>query len=176
MRRADETAHIHQTPAITDEVVRNAQPANQATSDHPVDALDTPNKTPAHKPRRGVRGHKMTTSIVALRPSLTKHEMIWANVRGFSMWPGIIEDVLPNGKYNIHFFGDYTFSEVTKAKITHFLEGFTLYSKLNNRTKGLHKAVCESQLFLFEKQHSSSCFICKMLQIKHSMRQNQLIL
>lgn len=63
----------------------------------------------------------------ALMPSLHLHQLIWAYIRGFPFWPGVIEKLLPNGKYRIHFFGDYSHADVTRRCILNFFEGFSQF-------------------------------------------------
>lgn len=118
-----------------------------------------------------MRERKMVTNILTLQPAYEKFEMVWAHIRGFPLWPGIIETELPNGKYTIHFFGDYTKSDVTKIKIMHFFEGFRLYSNLNSAGPKLYKTVKETQIFLFEKERAQYCFICKMMEMKKKNRE-----
>lgn len=106
-------------------------------------------------------------------PALRQLEMVWAYVRGSPYWPGIIEAELPDGKYKIHFFGDYTTCNVNKSKIKHFLEGFNDYSKMKKPTNLLIKAVEESKIFLFEAQKPHRCYICQMLDLRKTYLQNR---
>lgn len=76
------------------------------------------------KMRKSVRGRRTISSLVSLKPAPIKYEVVWAHVKGFPNWPGIIEEETPKGKYKIHFFGDYSTSDVGKNKIMHLLEGF----------------------------------------------------
>lgn len=122
----------------------------------------------ARRQRRGNKGRKMVASILTLQPSCRSFELIWANLKGYPLWPAIIEEECPNGKYAIHFFGDYTRATVTKSKIVHFFEGFSLYSKLNSSNTLLHKAVREMHLFIFEKDNMQSCCICDVLLMKYA--------
>lgn len=112
---------------------------------------------------------KIVSSVLTMMPSLQKFEMVWAYVRGSPFWPGIVEGEMADGKYNIHFFGDYTTYKVHKSKIKHFYEGFTDYSKLTKIPKLLQKAVEESKIFIFEKNRPQQCFICQMLELKSSL-------
>lgn len=99
-------------------------------------------------------------------PSLRKFELVWAHVRGFSVWPGIIKSETRRGRYLIHFFGDYTVSEVGKNHIFHFMEGFNRYSLLEKPSLLLIKAVKEVKIFLFDDVVPNECYICKMLKTK----------
>lgn len=63
-------------------------------------------------------------------PCFHVNELIWAYVRGYPSWPGVIESITARGKFLIHFFGDYSRAEVTKSCITNFYEGFKQY--INN--------------------------------------------
>lgn len=94
-------------------------------------------------------------------------EMVWAYIRGYRNWPGIIEAETPKGRYKIHFFGDYTTSEVSKNKIMHLLEGFKDYSPADSTTL-LYKAISEAQLFILDKNRTE-CPICQMMKLKGRM-------
>lgn len=50
----------------------------------------------------------------ALMTTFRQHDLVWAHVRGFAYWPGVIEEELTNGKYRIHFFGDYSRADITR--------------------------------------------------------------
>lgn len=76
--------------------------------------------------------------------------MIWAHVRGYPNWPGIIKSETPNGKYVIHFFGDYTRSELTKSKIMHLMEGFNQFATSKPSIQ-LKKAINEAKLFVMDQ-------------------------
>lgn len=121
-------------------------------------------KQPARKNNR-----KAVSSILSLKPALQQFEMVWAHIKGFSNWPGIIEEETPKGRYRIHFFGDYTRSDVTKNKIMHLLEGFNFYATMKKPTSLLCKAIAEAQLFILD-QNRRECPICKMIKIKSQMR------
>lgn len=101
------------------------------------------------KPRNRTKKTIMT-SILTLRPALQKYELVWAHIKGYANWPCIIEGETQSGKYLVHFFGDYTKSEVTKNKIMHLLEGFTKYANAERPNHLLLKAIRETQMFLFE--------------------------
>lgn len=70
---------------------------------------------PKSKPRR-TNCKKVPSTAMRLKPSLRRFEMVWAHIRGYKNWPGIIEEETPKGKYKIHLFGDYSTSEVGKNK------------------------------------------------------------
>lgn len=108
---------------------------------------------------------KLTSSILSLRPSFRPFEFIWAHIRGFSNWPGIIESETPKGRYRIHFFGDYTHAEVTKGKIMHMIEGFNQFATMTTATYLLKKAIGEAQYFTSDNNRNS-CPICDMLVLK----------
>lgn len=118
------------------------------------------------------RSRKVVMTVISMPPALDKYELVWARVRGFPFWPGIIEEETKRGKYNIHFFGDYSKSEVTKSRILHFFEGFRSYSEHERPTKQLHRAVEEAKYLLFMENRSNSCFICDMLANKRNLYGN----
>lgn len=118
------------------------------------------------------RKSKLVSNLLSLKPALQKYEMVWAHIRGFANWPGIIEEETVSGKYRIHFFGDYTKADVTKGKIMHLLEGFNHYTTSQASTIRLTKAIKEAQLFIFDVNRSS-CPICDMLKLK--LHSNQLV-
>lgn len=113
--------------------------------------------------------------VLCLPPSLRKFEMIWAHVRGYSLWPGIIEEEMPNGRFRIHFFGDYTRCDVTKSKIIHMMEGFNTFSTVEVRSPQLNKAIREAAFFVFDEERKS-CPICDMLLLKISQSASKAIL
>lgn len=131
--------------------------------------------SPARRQRRGNKSRKMVANILTLQPSYRNFELVWAHLRGYPLWPAIIEDECLNGKYTIHFFGDHTRATVTKSKIFHSFEGFSRYTKLNSTNTLLHKAVREMHLFIFEKDKLQSCCICDLLKMKRLQSSNKKI-
>lgn len=102
----------------------------------------------------------------ALMPSYHKYELVWGYVKGYPSWPAVIEDVLPNGKYRLHFFGDYTKFDMARKNLTHFFEGFNLFS-CNFGNLKLRKAVEEAKIFLLGGHNDmKDCFICSFLEFK----------
>lgn len=136
------------------------------------DNSSTISQKPSRRSSMNNNKRKVVSSVVSLMPSLRQYEIVWAKVRGFCFWPGIIEEETPKGKYKIHFFGDYTTSEVTRNKIIHFLEGFNSYSTDSTINKKLVKAVEECKIFLFDKNVNGLCFICRMIELKKKLIQN----
>lgn len=122
-----------------------------------------PNQNNANRRRKST----LKTSTLSLKPSLYKYELVWAHVKGYPIWPGIIEDELPNGKYRIHFFGDYSRSDVNKTKIMHLMEGFDHYTAMVEPSTLLLKAMHECKLFVFE-QNRKTCPICEVFKMKMS--------
>lgn len=100
-----------------------------------------------------------------LMPALLQYEIVWAYIKGFPSWPGVIETCLPNGKYLIHFFGDYTYSSVTRRYIVNYFEGFNIFSSHFGNIK-LQKAIEEAKFFLFGMKSLDECFVCKVLKHK----------
>lgn len=99
-------------------------------------------------------------------PSLHEHELVWGYVRGFPSWPGVIEKILSNGKYKLHFFGDYTRADINRKSITHFFEGFNEFSSNYNNIK-LQKAIEEAKIFLFDLgKNPQECYVCQVLAFK----------
>lgn len=98
-------------------------------------------------------------------PLLQVNELVWAKMRGFPHWPGVIENITRRGKYSIHFFGDYTRSEITASNIWNFFEGFSLYSDSSNQK--LRKAVDEARTFLLSATKlSNQCIVCQIPKLK----------
>lgn len=122
-------------------------------------------KKTVQRNRRQKQTKKIAATALMLKPALQKFEMVWAHIKGFRNWPGIIEGETPKGKYKIHFFGDYTTSEVSKSKIMHLLEGFKDYVVMTKPTPLLVKAITEAQIFVLDKERQE-CPICKMLLMK----------
>lgn len=126
----------------------------------------------AKKVRGRKECRKIVSNVLTMQPSLQRNEMVWAYVRGFQYYPGILEDETPDGKYIIHFFGDYSRANVHKKNIKHFMEGYLKYSEQKNAPKLLFKAVEESKIFLFSSR-PHRCYICHMLEIKKSFNATQ---
>lgn len=99
------------------------------------------------------------------------HDLVWAYVRGFCHWPGVIEEVLPNGKYRIHFFGDYSRADVTRMKIVNFFEGFNKFSSNFGNLK-LQKAVQEASFFLYDGGSKEVCYVCNVIGLRSEFRAN----
>lgn len=148
--------------------IQHDTPVQNVTKRRRVQESEKPPKPNAKKTGKNIRrqSRMIATKINMMMPSLIKYEMVWAHIKGYPVWPGIIEGVSVKGRYLIHFFGDYSVSEVTKDKLFHFLEGFTKYSLLTSPSALLHKAVEESKLFLFDDDEKTCCCICKMLTMK----------
>lgn len=115
--------------------------------------------------RRNGKSRRFTPSILCLKPALQMLELIWAHVRGYSNWPGVIERETSKGKYKIHFFGDYTTADVSKNKISHVMEGFVKFSEMKKPSELLKKAISETQLCVFD-ENRTSCPICDMMSLK----------
>lgn len=115
------------------------------------------------------RMKKLPATALCLRPAFQKYEMVWAHVRGYRNWPGIIEEETPKGKYKIHFFGDYSTSDVGKNQIMHLLGGFKDYAVADKPTQLLYKAISEAQLFILE-QNRKTCPICELFKLKAQIK------
>lgn len=98
----------------------------------------------------------------ALMPPLHEHQLLWGYVRGFSFWPGVLENILPNGKYRIHFFGDYSRADLTRRCILDYFEGFSQF-ECNFGNIKLKKAVEEAKYFLFGDNNKNECYVCNIL-------------
>lgn len=134
-----------------------------------------PNKmdvTVMKKRQQNIRrqSRKVVANVVAIMPSLYAYEVIWAKIRGYPWWPGVIEHETLKGKYVVHFFGDYTKFDIGRNNIIHVLEGFNQFAKSPEPSTKLKKAVKECQLFLFQDNRPQSCLICDMLKIKMSLK------
>lgn len=115
--------------------------------------------------RKRIRQIRKCSMLLCLPPSLRPYEMVWAHIKGYPFWPGIIEEETPKGRYKIHFFGDYTSCDVTKNKIMHMMEGFNKFSTVEVRNISLNKAINEAKYFVLEPNRET-CPICDMLLLK----------
>lgn len=120
-------------------------------------------------PKRIIRPKKTVVSLTRMTPSLIPYEMVWVHIRGYPIWPAIIEQETKQGKYDIHFFGDYTTATVTKHRIFHYLDGYKDYIKMKP-SELLTKAVDESKIFIFEETKPTACYICEMIKLKRAKR------
>lgn len=103
-------------------------------------------------------------------PDLNLFAISWVKIRGYKDFPAVVEHHYPNGKYGVHFFGDYPTAIVTKKQITNFYEGFSLFNKTFENLL-LKKAITEAVICLSQKPNPSSCFVCDILDHKHKMFQ-----
>lgn len=126
-------------------------------------------KKPAKKKRQTLCKTKKVQNLLVLLTSLRPFEMVWARIREYVNWPGIIERQTEDGKFLIHFFGDYSVAKVPQTKIMHLMEGFIIYSKASKPSLLLIKAIKEGQMFILDTPRVE-CPIYKMLEIKASLR------
>lgn len=110
--------------------------------------------------------------VNALMQTFKKYDLVWARVRGFCHWPGVIEDLLQNGKYRIHFFGDYSRADVTRKNIVNYFEGFNDFSCNFGRVH-LQKAVKEASFFMFNNGTGRVCYVCNVLDFKEKKMLNK---
>jgi hypothetical protein len=76
-----------------------------------------------------------------------KGEVVWAKIRGFPWWPGVVKNIsikLGKGderetKYTVNFIGDNSHAEVPSNKIESFLEKFEEHG--NTKHKGLLNSI-----------------------------------
>lgn len=134
--------------------------AKNAAGDLTIDQI-------VQRPKRTIRpiNKRTKNKLNALMPSLHQHQLLWSYVRGFPYWPAVLEQILPNGKYKVHFFGDYTRADVTRRCILDYYEGFGQFSCNFGNIK-LQKAVEEAKYFLFGNNDTSECYVCKILEYK----------
>ena len=93
-----------------------------------------------------------------------KGEVVWAKVRGYSWWPGIIKKIILKTdninitekeiKFQVKFIGDNTHSILPMDKLQNFQEKFSIHSKtkkkpLLNSIK-LTKKYLSGEISLFE--------------------------
>lgn len=120
------------------------------------------------KPAKNRKSRKFVANIVTMMPTLEIYEIVWCRIRGYPTWPGVIEEHTSDGKYLNHFFGDFTRAKVTKSKIYHYLDGYVNYTKIKPSAM-LVKSVTESQMFLFEENKPTKCYICEMMKLKKAI-------
>lgn len=114
---------------------------------------------------------KRSVQCLVRLPSFRIYEFVWAYVRGFAYWPGVIESETKKGKYVVHFFGDYTRAEVGRNRIAHFFEGFEQYSGHNGNHK-LEKAINEARIFLVSERTIDECMVCQIPIMKAAYYKN----
>lgn len=132
---------------------------------------------------RALRKNRNTKKILLkiqknmLMPSFHPFELVWAYIRGFPTWPGVIEEISVKGNFIVHFFGDYSTAEVPRKNIIHYFEGFSQFAENYGNIK-LRKAVEEAKIFLMEtNDKNNECFVCKVLNTKKkitSLKTNKL--
>lgn len=135
-------------------------------------SIQTDIRTKASKSVRSKRPKIPKVIKNALMPTLYKYQLVWAYIKGYPTWPGVIEDFMPNGKYLIHFFGDYTRAEVTRRFIVNYFDGFNNF-ECNFGNNKLKKAVEEAKYFLFGNDDINECYVCKILELKRQLNQGK---
>lgn len=101
---------------------------------------------------------------------IQQYNLYWVKLRGFPMWPAIVEEIIGNNRFCIHFFGDYTTSIVYRNSFLYnFVDGMVAFNgekKLSKNVK-LCKSVKEASMhhirFGTSKQQKS-CSICDFLK------------
>lgn len=119
-----------------------------------------------------IKSRKTThaTNCLQLKPSFQVNELVWAHIRGFPYWPGVIENVTNKGKYLVHFFGDYSRGEISRNNVANFFDGFEHYSSHGGNLK-LQKAINEARIFLLSERTVNECLVCKIPKIKAMYRE-----
>lgn len=121
------------------------------------------------RPKQTIQQIKKRMAKVSreLMPVVHQNELVWSYVRGNPFWPGVVEHILPNGKFVIHFFGDYSRSSVTRRCFIDYFEGFSQFS-CNFGNLKLRKAVEEAKYFLLGNYDRSNCYVCKVLSTRRT--------
>lgn len=118
------------------------------------------------------RTRRKTRTIQSLvrQPQFYKFELVWAYVKGYPYWPGVIEEETARGQFVVHFFGDYTRSNVSRNSVRHFFEGFEEYSS-HDTNKKLPKAIQEARIMLLGNDDVDECLVCKIEKVKMQLKQ-----
>lgn len=125
------------------------------------------------KPGEGGNGAKTTKAVqknvsksleIKYFSNVRIFGLIWAKVRGYKVWPGIIEKII-DSHVLIHFFGDYSYSYLHRNAVLYSYEGgFTIYEKGKRNDAKLEKAVKEATLYALMIKRTcsvpSNCCIC----------------
>lgn len=98
-----------------------------------------------------------------MQQSFRVNDLVWAYVRGFPYWPGVIEGITLKGKYTVHFFGDYTRSDIGRRNVISFYEGFEQYSNNFGNVK-LQRAINKARILLLSEVNDE-CFVCKIPKV-----------
>lgn len=103
---------------------------------------------------------------------IQQYNLYWVKLRGYCMWPAIVEGVTGANRFVVHFFGDYTRSTVYRNSLLYnFADGFVMFNNEQNASKNLKlcKSVNEASMFyarFVQSQPKLSCCICDFLKNK----------
>lgn len=127
-------------------------------------------KEPAKKhTKKRARKTKPKPNQLSSTLLVQQYQLYWVKIKGFSMWPAVVERSNGTDEYFVHYFGDYTTS--TKLNRSCFLynfeEGFVVFQTRPKSGINLIKAVKEASLFHLSHKESRqpliSCCICDYL-------------
>jgi hypothetical protein len=70
---------------------------------------------------------------------ITKGEVVWAKVKGFPWWPGVVASTTRGGDILVNFIGDESHAELPMSKVCKFESKSDEYS--NTKHKGLLNSI-----------------------------------
>lgn len=96
---------------------------------------------------------------------IEQYKIYWVKIRGYCMWPSMVERQTDLNRYTVHFFGDYTRSTVNRNSFLYnFVDGFVLYETIKSNNVKLYKAVAETSMYYAQAVRSNckidSCAVC----------------
>lgn len=174
----DSSAQIGVNKKKSDEMISSEakKPCSERTRNQPTRTcknttiIEKISNNKTHVRKRTIKALKPKI-MNALMPSISKFELVWGYVKGFPSWPAVVEGIQPDGKYLLHFFGDYSRYALPRKHLTNYFEGFDLFS-CNFGNMKLRKAVEEAKNFLLGNERTNDCFECKILEYKTNYLDN----
>ncbi len=96
-----------------------------------------------------------------MEKKLNKGDVVWAKVKGFPWWPGVVVKVTRGGDVIVNFIGDESHAELPMSKVCKFMSHYDEFSD----TK--HKRLLHS-IKLAERIHKGEITYDKHLNTKES--------
>lgn len=90
------------------------------------------------------------------QPEYSVAEVVWAKIRGYPWWPGIVNSVQNDDPeeviFKVSFFGDTTHAFLDETKVAKFEANFTQYEAEGRNSKKLLRSIAEAEAHLKENK------------------------
>lgn len=106
--------------------------------------------------------------------SFSVGEIVWAKVRGYPFWPGIIkgiEECSKEKKYSINFIGDSTHATIPKKCLNKFDKHYSIHSKC--KQKKLEEAIKKAMELFEEKNKNKKDFFKNLKKLNENEKKSK---